>query len=376
MHSNQRLSGCPIARSISMRDLGNPSNTKASPQLSVIIPTYNRAALLRRTLDSVLRQTFTDYEIIVVDDGSTDSTKAQVDQISAERSSSEQPIRYFFQKNQGKSVALNHGLSQATGEWIAFLDDDDIWLPAKIDEQFRALRRFAPQSEACFTNAQFINNPSLKRTSFEQAGKCYPGSAGIIPDSADLVTQFWIYMQTIIVHSWVMNKVGEFDPALWTWQDADFVFRLSLETQLCYVNSPLVLIDRTPHRSVGLTERRLRMVQESSALRQQMLENWFRRVKQRGATGLLTRIRSDIRCTHSKEANEFLIARKYPEARRSAALAARAQLTCGVAAKWVLAAVAPALARRLVIWRSQRAQKSLAPNSKVQSHVAAVRDCI
>jgi glycosyltransferase involved in cell wall biosynthesis len=372
---NLTPNGYKVFGKLPMSDRPSRSSTKPFPRLSVIIPTYNRAALLRRALGSVFRQTFTDYEIIIVDDGSTDCTRAQVGQISAERPAVNQRIRYFFQKNQGKSVALNHGLSEAKGEWIAFLDSDDIWLPGKIEDQFRTLRRFAPQCEACFTNALFINHPSLKGTSFEHAGKRYPGSAGIIPDSPDLVTQFWIYMQTILVHSRVMNKVGGFDPALWTWQDADFVFRLSLETQLCYVNSPLVLIDRTPNRSIGLTERRLRLVKESSALRQRMLENWIGLVKQRGATRLLRRIRFDLRCARSEQANGLLIDRKYREARHSVALAARAELTCGIAAKWVLATVVPSLLRRLVIRRFERAQKSMAGNADAQSPVATTSDC-
>jgi glycosyltransferase involved in cell wall biosynthesis len=328
----------------------------ASPLLSVIIPTYNRAELLRRALNSVLRQTFSDHEIIVVDDGSTDCTQAQVARLSQEWSASRPRIRYFFQKNQGKSVALNHGLSEAKGKWIAFLDSDDIWLPAKLEQQFRALRRFAPQSEACFTNARYVNDPSLKITTFEHAGKSYPGPVGVIANSEDdPLVRFWIYMQTVVVHSRVMKRVGGFDPALLTDQDADFIFRLSFETQLCYVNTPLAFIDRTPNRSIGLTEDSVRMASEVAALRQQMLENWIELAKNRGATGLVKRLRSDLRFKRSRQANGFLIDRKYREARRCAALAARAELTPGIAAKWALASLAPALARRLVIWRQFRA---------------------
>jgi glycosyltransferase involved in cell wall biosynthesis len=359
-----------------MPDFLNQSSVKSTPRLSVIIPTYNRAALLRRALNSVLRQTFSDYEIIIVDDGSTDCTSAEVAQISAGRSASGQRIRYFFQKNQGKSVALNHGLSAAKGEWIAFLDDDDIWLPTKLEEQFRALRRFAPQCEACFTNARLVNNPLLPETTFEHAGKRYPGSVGIIADSADLITEFWIFTQTLMVHSRAIKRVGQFDPALWTGQDVDFAFRLSLETQLCYVNSPLVLIDRTPGRSIGLTEKRLRMAKESSILRQRMLENWIRLTKRRGADGLSRRIRTELRCTRSRQANEFLVNRKYREAWRCIALAARAEFTCGIAVKWILTAVAPPLARRLVIRRFQRAEKGSARTADVGLRVAANRDCV
>jgi glycosyltransferase involved in cell wall biosynthesis len=354
---------------------------KTSPQLSVIIPTYNRAALLRKALESVLRQTFSNYEIIVVDDGSTDRTEDHVAQLVAERPAAEERVRYFFQKNQGKSVALNYGLSEARGEWVAFLDSDDVWLPVKIEEQFCALRQFAPLSEACFTNARFINNPSMQTTSFELAGESYKGSTGVIADFIDLIERVWmIFMQTILVHSRVIRKVGEFDPALWTGQDIDFVFRLSLETRFCYVNHPLVLIDRTPGRSVGLTEKRLQRVNEASVLRQRMFEKWMRLSKERGAEDLWRRIRSDLRHTRSQQANGLLIDREYREARRCIALAARTECTLGIAVKWILAVVAPALARRIVIRRFERAQKLWIRNAGVRppsegrtDHVADLR---
>jgi hypothetical protein len=166
-----------------------------------------------------------------------------------------------------------------------------------------------------------------------------------------------IFMQTVLVHSRVIKKVGEFDPALWTGQDVDFVFRLSLETRLCYVNHPLVLIDRTPNRSVGLTEKRLQKVYETSVLRQRMFEKWLQLSKERGAEDLWRRIRSELRRTRSQHANRLLIDRKYREARRLIALAARTECTPGIAAKWVLASVAPALARRIVLRRLERAQR-------------------
>ena len=90
--------------------------------VSVIIPTYNRAAYIVEALESVFAQTYGDCEIIVVDDGSTDDTKAVLQSHMAR-------IRYIYQENAGVSVARNTGISAATGEWIAFLDSDDQWRP-------------------------------------------------------------------------------------------------------------------------------------------------------------------------------------------------------------------------------------------------------
>ena len=98
------------------------------PRISVVIPTFNCARYLRRTIDSALCQTYTDCEIVVVDDGSTDETKEIVH-------SYRQPIRYLYQSNAGASAARNLALEHASGEFIAYLDADDMWHPQKLERQ-------------------------------------------------------------------------------------------------------------------------------------------------------------------------------------------------------------------------------------------------
>lgn len=93
------------------------------PGVSVIIPTYNCSALVKEAIESVLQQSYADYEVIVVDDGSTDDTRSVVKQISDHR------IRYFYKANGGQSSAQNLGIVKATGKYIAYLDSDDIWPP-------------------------------------------------------------------------------------------------------------------------------------------------------------------------------------------------------------------------------------------------------
>src|SRR5436853_1366719 len=103
--------------------------------VSVIIPTYNRAALLKRALDSVMAQTYPIHQIIVVNDGSTDDTRDVVWRY--QRESFGYPIRYIAHcHNQGQSAAFNRGIAAATGEWIAFLASDDAWHANKIETQF------------------------------------------------------------------------------------------------------------------------------------------------------------------------------------------------------------------------------------------------
>lgn len=107
----------------------------ASPSVSVVIPTYNRAQLLSRAINSVLTQTFSDYEIIVVDDGSTDHTREIIEQFRGA------PIRFLhLERNCGGSRARNLGIQAARGEWVAFLDSDDEWLPRKLELQVARLQ--------------------------------------------------------------------------------------------------------------------------------------------------------------------------------------------------------------------------------------------
>ena len=110
-----------------------------NPKVSVVIPTYNRADKVRSCVESVLAQTFLDLEVIVVDDGSSDQTGQALKHTFGDR------IRYYFQTNQGVSVARNKGIEEAQGEWIAFLDSDDLWEKEKLESQFKALEQFGPR---------------------------------------------------------------------------------------------------------------------------------------------------------------------------------------------------------------------------------------
>lgn len=104
------------------------------PRFSVVIPTYNRADALRQTVQSVLDQTFSDFEIIIVDDGSTDLTRMTVEKFADSR------IRYFWIKNSGgPATPRNLGICEAKGEWVAFLDSDDLWCPSKLAEIVRSI---------------------------------------------------------------------------------------------------------------------------------------------------------------------------------------------------------------------------------------------
>jgi glycosyltransferase involved in cell wall biosynthesis len=108
--------------------------TSRKPKISVIVPTYNRSELLPRAINSILNQTFKDFELIIVDDGSTDNTKKIIEKYSENDSR----IKYIYQENSGGPPRpKNTGIKIAKGNYIAFLDSDDEWLPSKLEEQIK-----------------------------------------------------------------------------------------------------------------------------------------------------------------------------------------------------------------------------------------------
>ena len=322
----------------------------ACPKFSVIIPTYNRGYILEKSVDSVLAQTCTDYELIVVDDGSTDHSAELMRGILETGRPSTERIRYVRQEQQGKSAALNHGVKIASGEWIAFLDSDDLWLPNKLELQLRALQQFE-NCDVCFTDAQYTNNPQLDITAFRRAGRRHEGVLGIIPDALNFVINepHGIHIQTVVVRATRMREVGGFDPHLRVLEDHDFVFRLAQSlTRFCYVNHPLVAIDRTADRQVGLIEL---LTKDEIRLEQQqyMYEKWLRMEGLDPA--VRQRIHQHLRAVCSGWANWHLDRRQYERARAAMAAAIHHQFTATMVLKWVLTTTAPGLTRRYLLQR-------------------------
>jgi glycosyltransferase involved in cell wall biosynthesis len=134
------------------------------PFFSIIIPTYNRAHTIRRPLDSILAQTFTDWELIIVDDGSTDDTQSVVDSYHDVR------ISYVWQENQERSAARNHGIRLAKGEWICFLDSDDEYLPEHLQILFDGIQNH-PECKVVRTGLLIYENGILVGKSSNKPAK-------------------------------------------------------------------------------------------------------------------------------------------------------------------------------------------------------------
>lgn len=200
------------------------------PTVSIIIPTYNRSALLKQALLSCLEQTYQDFEIIVVDDGSTDDTKQVVESLGSSK------IRYFFQENCGRSKARNRAISLAEGKYITFLDSDDEYLPNKLEVGVKALDE-NPQYGAIYSSAY---NVDIK-------GKLHPyvypaPSSGWIYKEITLYLPLTICLPTVMARKEVFKKVGVFDEKQNRFEDTDMWRRISKEYQFLAIDQPLCRI--------------------------------------------------------------------------------------------------------------------------------------
>jgi len=198
------------------------------PKVSVIIPTYNRASYLYSAIKSVLNQTFEDFEIIVVDDASTDNTKQTIDKFDDRR------IYYIRHKeNKGGSAARNTGIKRSKGKFIAFLDDDDMWMPSKLEKQLDLINK-SLEIGVVYSGVWIINGSGKIR------GSKPPFLRGnIFPDM--LKKNYVGSCSTVLIRKECLSGIGLFDEDLSAGQDFDLWIRLAKHYQFDYVNEPLVL---------------------------------------------------------------------------------------------------------------------------------------
>ncbi len=228
-----------------------------SGKVSAIVPTFDRAPLLRRALASIASQSRPPDEVIVVDDGSADRTRALV--------AEEFPaVRYLFQERRGVSAARNRGIEAATGDWLAFLDSDDEWLPDKLERQLAALAATRETGGAryrvCHTDEIWIRggrrvNPGARHA--KRGGwmfrDCLPLCA-ISPSSA-------------VLHRSVLEAVGGFDERLPACEDYDLWLRIAARYPVLLVNEPLVVkhggrADQLSRTTWGLDRFRIRALEK------------------------------------------------------------------------------------------------------------------
>jgi len=316
------------------------------PLVSVVIPTFNRVRQVQAAVRSVLAQTYRELEVIVVDDGSTDGTGQALQALINQEGCSGKRIRYLVQPNRGQSTARNAGIEEARGEWVAFLDSDDIWLPGKLEWQVRALEKFRDKSCACITDARLVDSLGMDTSAFRKSGKPYEEAMGIDFEAVTTLVKyrdpFWL--STLLVRTDVVKELGSFDTQLGYAEDHDFLFRLSLVTSLCYVNKPLASLDRSKSPE-GSNCRPWDGVEVRLRGSQSMFEKWLKDSKL--SPDVRKAVIQSLRQVYSAWANWYLEHEQYEEAKQAVYRAMKCELTTKLAIKWTLTHLAPRLARRI-----------------------------
>ncbi len=190
--------------------------------VTVVIPTYNRASVIEQSVRSVLNQTYDNLEVIVVDDGSTDDTRAVIEQIKDAR------LRYIWQENSGACAARNKGVQNARGEYIAFQDSDDIWYPDKLSKQMDMMLKMKADVIVC----------KIAMHSLDGTVTMYPKRIrkGFISRQNDI---FGIGTQAIVARAEVCRS-EKFTDDMPRYQDLEWIYRVLQNFSVYYIDEPLV----------------------------------------------------------------------------------------------------------------------------------------
>lgn len=191
-----------------------------SPKVSVIIPSFNRDYCIGKAIESVLSQTWNDYEILVVDDGSNDDTKNVVNCFGSK-------VRYIYQENAGVSAARNNGINNSLGEWIAFLDSDDEWHENKLAVQIKFIVNH-PEVIAHATNVNFIHG-GVSKTLFDIRGKNSLGIEKCVFERPILLAINIMFMtSSFMIKKKSLIDAGLFNEKLSLHEDTDLYMRVAL----------------------------------------------------------------------------------------------------------------------------------------------------
>ena len=202
-------------------------------KVSVIIPAYNAMAYLPETVNTVLKQTFEDYEIIIVNDGSTDNIQEWGSQISDPR------IKLINQKNQGPALARNTGIAHSQSQYIAFLDADDLWDAEKLKKQVHVLDTH-PEVGLVYTWVVQVDQ------SGKSTGRIFKNSIEGNVWEQLLERNFLVCGSTPMIRRSCLDEVGEFDPALFGTEDNDMWLRIATRYSFKVISEPLVYYRQYP----------------------------------------------------------------------------------------------------------------------------------
>ena len=201
------------------------------PFFSIIIPTYDRAHIIHRPIDSIISQTFTNWELIIIDDGSTDETKSIVDSYNDDR------IRYLWQENQERSAARNHGIKLARGEWICFQDSDDAYLPEHLQVLYESIHqnpgfKVIRTGLFIFENEKLVTKSSIGISKYDQ----YPFEG----------------IQCFAFNSEIFKDGVQFDLKFITIEDFEFLLKIGNKYKFYQIESWTVKYYYDPRSSGGI----------------------------------------------------------------------------------------------------------------------------
>jgi glycosyltransferase involved in cell wall biosynthesis len=207
------------------------------PKVSVVIPTYNYGRFLGEAIQSVLDQTFQDFEIFVVDDGSTDNTKEIVDSFKDHR------IKYIYQENRGVSAARNTGIQTSIGEYITFLDSDDVWLPQNLDLKVKLLDSRPDVALVCSDMYIFDERTGVTCRLWHDKPFLYKLNPRKAAKQAlrEMLSSTGCFIRppVTVVRRLVFTEVGYFDESLRTGEDWDLFVRVVLRFRIETIDIPL-----------------------------------------------------------------------------------------------------------------------------------------
>ena len=194
--------------------------------ITVIIPTYNRRAFLEKAVNSVLKQTYRNFELIIVDDGSNDGTGKLIQSFPDRR------IRYFYQKNKGVSSSRNLGIAQSRGDIIAFLDSDDFWKANKLERQLS----FMTNNLSLISHTQEI---WYRRGDILNQKKKFRKNSGLLFDKS--LEMCSISISTVMMRKSLLDTVGLFDESLPACEDYDIWLRITYRYSVHLLDEPLTV---------------------------------------------------------------------------------------------------------------------------------------
>ncbi|MGD2183358.1 glycosyltransferase [Lusitaniella coriacea] len=255
------------------------------PAISIVIPVYNGSITIQETIESVLNQTFQDIEILIINDGSNDKTLEVISKFEDPR------IQVFSYSNAGLAVSRNRGIAKATGDYIAFLDADDLWTPDKLQAQWQELQE-NPDAAVAYSWTDYIDESSQ----FLFSGRRTSLSGDVYPEL--LVRNLLENGSNPLIRQQALKEIGDFDPLVNAAADRDMYLRLAARYSFICVPSPQILyrvsaqsmsanLTQQEQHSVAVIEKAFKQAPQSlQHLKKQSLANIYKYLAWKSLQGL------------------------------------------------------------------------------------------